>query len=67
MVQISVSEWTSPEERQMLIEFLKEEGSGNLDEKMQSLSSKGRINRTGSMGVNWRYAYRFTKVGEIHG
>jgi len=63
MMQISVSEWTSAEERQMLIEFLQEEGSLNLDKKLQSLSVKGRINRTGQLGVNWRYAYQFPKDG----
>ena len=63
MMQISVSEWTSSEERQMLIEFVQEEGSRNLDTKLQSLGVKGRINRTGQMGVNWRYAYQFPKDG----
>ncbi len=63
IVQISVSEWTTPEERQMLIDYVKAEGSLHLDDKLQSLSNKGRVNRAGEMGINWRYAYRFAKDG----
>ena len=46
-----------------LIEHMQQEGSRTLREQLQGLSVKGRINRSGQMGVNWRYAYQFPKSG----
>lgn len=63
MMDITVTEWTSSDERQMLIDHMKSDGAGSLREKLQGLSVKGRINPSGQMGVNWRYAYKFPKSG----
>lgn len=63
IMDISVSEWTTSEERQMLIEYMKEKGTRTLREKLQELSVKGRVNPSGQLGVNWRYAYQFPKSG----
>ena len=63
MVDFTINEWTSSEERQMLIDYMKSEGTLNLDTKMQELGNKGRMNPRGGMGINIRYAYRFEKDG----
>ena len=63
MVDITVTEWTTSEEREMLIAYMKEEGTLHLDSKLQDLSVKGRMNPRGRMGINIRYAYRFEKTG----
>jgi hypothetical protein len=63
IVEISVNEWTTPEERQMLIEFMRQEGTLGLRDKLQELSTKGHINAQGQMGIDWRYAYRIEKAG----
>ena len=63
MMDISITEWTSAEERQMLIEYLQQEGTRTLSDKLQELSVKGRVNPRGQIGVNWRYAFQFPKSG----
>lgn len=63
IVDISITEWTSAEERQMLIDYMKAEGTHTLRDELQKLSSKGRVNPSGGMGINWRYAYQFPKAG----
>lgn len=63
MMDISVSQWTTSEERQALVEHMKQEGTRTLREQLQKLSVKGRVNMVGQMGVNWRYAYQFPKAG----
>lgn len=63
MMDITVTEWTTSEERQMLVDYMMKEGTQTLREKLQGLSVKGRINPSGQMGVNWRYAYQFPKSG----
>ncbi len=65
MVDISITEWTTSEERQALIEFMKQEGTLGLNKRLQEESPKGRINPRGQMGINWRYAYQFPKDGGV--
>lgn len=63
MVDITINEWTSAEERQKLIDYMKQEGTLNLDTKLQGLGEKGRMNPRAQMGINIRYAYQFVKDG----
>ncbi len=63
MVDITINEWTSAEERQSFIDYMMEEGTLNLDSKLQETGEKGRMNLRGRMGINIRYAYQFEKDG----
>ena len=63
IVEISVTEWTTEEERQELLAYMQEEGTRSLAQKLQELSVKGSVAAAGQLGIDWRYAYQFEKAG----
>lgn len=63
MMDLTVTEWTTPEEREHLIKTLVNDGQEALRQALQDVSTKGRVNRRGQMGINWRYAFQYEKSG----
>ena len=64
IVDISVNKWTPAEEREALIEHMRQpDGSLTLPQALQKLDTKGTIAFAGKLGIKLRYAYEFPKEG----
>ena len=55
-VEISVTRWSTPAEREALVTTLFKEGSDQLLEKLRDMRPVGRIYTSGSIGYELRYA-----------
>jgi hypothetical protein len=55
-VELDVRRWSTPAERDMLVQTLFKEGSDELLDKLRDMPSVGRIYTPGSIGYDLRYA-----------
>jgi hypothetical protein len=51
-VTVNIAEYSSPEERQVLVEAFEKAGSEGLFNALEKMSSKGRISMTGTLGYD---------------
>ena len=66
MVEIGIAEWSTADERQELLQVLKDGGSkavGEHIQKMKDKNSKGYLSLPNTMGQDLGYAYQFDSEG----
>jgi hypothetical protein len=64
IVDITIREWTSPEERQALIEAFVEGGNRGIYDFLAGRKEKGYLQISGSLAYDMRYAYQFEADGK---
>ena len=64
MLDIVITEWTTPEERQELFQVFVEGGSKKLYEALFEEEEKGYVKLPGSLGYDMKYAWQFELEGK---
>jgi len=64
MLDIVIHEWTTPEERQALLEVFVEGGSEKLYDALSKAGEKGYVKAPRTLGYDMRYAWQFEVEGK---